>query len=320
MQFPQLHVGIGRQFCSFTIFPVWSDTPGSLGLSTGLHAQLRVTELPGGPEVNRLTVRNAGSKAALLVEGELLEGGHQHRVGAESLVLGPGEQADVPAFCVEQGRWGGPSTQHGRRARRAPLHVRAELAGLGGVAESTGDGLRPLRPADQGRVWQRVGRFSGGVSATGSLVEALDGFDSAASGFDSASLLSTPGALEGQRGVVVGLAGRALTLELFGTSTLFARHWEQFADSLRFEAKHLPSHIGQPTTGQTARDFAASIATDPRRLAAGPTRSHGDVASTPVRAAVGRYAYSGLAVQRPGAEPQFAHLSVWDAAHPLAAA
>lgn len=94
---------------------------------------------------------------------------------------------------------------------------------------------------------------------------------------------------------------------------------EQFADSLRFEAKDLPSHIGRPTTGQTARDFAASLATDPRRLAAGPTRSHGDVASTPVRAAVGRYAYSGLAVQRPGAEPQFAHLSVWDAAHPLAA-
>ncbi|WP_433876240.1 hypothetical protein [Sinomonas atrocyanea] len=44
------------------------------------------------------------------------------------------------------------------------------------------------------------------------------------------------------------------------------------------------------------------------------------MASIPVRAAVGRYAYSGLGVQRPGAGPQFAHLSVWDAAHPLAAA
>ncbi|MDQ4489042.1 hypothetical protein RBS60_02380 [Sinomonas sp. ASV486] len=264
MQFPQLHVGIGRPLGPFTIFPVWPETPGSLGLSTGAHAKLQVTELAGGPQVNRLAVRNAGPKAALLVEGELLEGGHQHRVAAESLVLAPGEQADVPAFCVEQGRWGGPSTQHGRRARRAPLHVRAELAGLSGLAESTGDGLRPLRPADQGRVWQRVDRFSGGVSATGSLVEAFDGFDSAS----PRSTTEGPAPLEGQRGVVVGVAGRALTLELFGTSALFARHWEQFADSLRFEARHLPSHIGRPTTGQTARDFAASVATDPRQLAA----------------------------------------------------
>ncbi|WP_138416197.1 hypothetical protein [Sinomonas gamaensis] len=73
-----------------------------------------------------------------------------------------------------------------------------------------------------------------------------------------------------------------------------------------------------PTARQATRDFAAALATDPRRLAAGPTRSHGNVASTPVRAAVRRFAYSGLAVQRPGAEPQFAHMSVWDAAHPLA--
>jgi hypothetical protein len=312
MQFPQLHVGIGRQFGPFMIFPVWSDNPGNLGLSTGAHAQLHVTELASGPQVNRLTVRNAGPKAALLIEGELLEGGHQHRVAAESLVLAPGEQVDVPAFCVEQGRWGGPSTQHGRRARRAPLHVRAELAGLGGLAESTGDGFRSLRPADQHRVWQRVGRFSEGLSATHSLVEAYD----AAPRFE----FEGPAPLEGQRGVVVGLMGRALMLELFATSTLFARHWEQFADSLRFEARHLPSHLIGHTPGQAARDFAAALATDPRRLAAGPTRSHGNVASTPVRAAVGRFAYSGLAVQRPGAEPQFAHLSVWDAAHPLATA
>ncbi|WP_430297736.1 ARPP-1 family domain-containing protein [Sinomonas sp. B1-1] len=319
MQFPELHIGIGRPFGPFTIFPVWSDTPGNLGLTTGAHAQLQVTELATGPQVTRLTVANTGAKPALLIEGELLEGGHQHRVAAESRVVAPGERADVPAFCVEQGRWGGPTMAHGRRARRAPLHVRAELAGLGGLAASTGDGHRPLRPADQGRVWQRVGRFAAGASATGSLVEAYDGFDSAASRFDSASLRSTPGVFEGQRGVVVGLGGRALTLELFGTSTLFARHWEQFADALRFEAAHAQLLGAQPTPGQAARDFVAGLATDPRRLFAAPTTAHGAVASTPVRAAVGRYAYSGLAAQRAEGPAQFAHLSVWDATHPLAA-
>jgi hypothetical protein len=313
MKFPQLHVGAGRQFGPFTIFPVWSDTPGNLGLTTGAHAQLQVTELSTGPQVGRLTVANTGTKAALLIEGELLEGGHQHRVAAESLVLGPGERVDVPAFCVEQGRWGGTTTAHARRARRAPLLVRAELAGLSGIAESTGVGRRDLRAGDQGRVWQRVGRLAEGRSATGSLVEAFDREEAPS----PRPRLKAPAPLEGQRGVVVGLAGRALTLELFGTSTLFARHWEQFADALRFEARHL-GHAAQPTPGQAARDFVADLATEPAALFSAPTRRHGDVTSTPVRAAVGRHAYAGLAVQRAGGPAQFAHLSVWDSAHPLA--
>lgn len=321
MQFPQLHVGIGRQFGPFTIFPVWSDNRGNLGLTTGTHAQLQVTELASGPEVNRLTVRNAGMKSALLIEGELLEGGHQHRVAAESLVLGPGEQTDVPAFCVEEGRWGGASTQHARRARRAPLHVRAELAGLGSLAESTGDGFRSLRAADQHRVWQRVGRFSEGVSTTHSLVEAYD------APADPATLsyrrhLETPEPLEGQRGVVVGLGGRALILELFGTSTLFRRHWDQFIDALRFEAGHIAHEVGTP--GQSARDFVAglSVAGQQVHLSSNMkpiTDQRGPMRVRHVRTAVGRWAYNGVSVNLHDLPVhQFAHLTVWDTAHPLA--
>lgn len=312
MQFPQLHVGIGRQFGPFTIFPVWSDNRGSLGLSTGAHAQFEVTELASGPEVNRLTVRNTGSKPALLLEGELLEGGHQHRVAARSVLLGPGEQTDVPAFCVEQGRWGGATTQHSRRARRAPLLVRAELAGLGGPAwPAEGGAARAVRSADQQRVWQRVDRFSSNVSPTGSLVEAFD--------LAPRLELEVPAPLDGQRGVVVGLMGRVLTLELFGTATLFARHWEQFAESLRFEAGHL-SHVGGRTAGQTARDFAASLNVGVHlRQFMSVSHDHGrDLTSFPVRGAGGHIACHGLAVSRGSAPIQPAHLSVWNATHPFA--
>lgn len=311
MQFPQLHVGIGRQFGPFTIFPVWSDNPGNLGLSTGTHAQLQVSELTSGPEVNRLTVRNAGSKPALLIEGELLEGGHQHRVAAEDLLLAPGQQADIAAFCVEQGRWGGPTTKHARRARRAPLHVRAELAGLGDRAESTNDNARTLRAADQRRIWARVARFSGDVSATHSLVEAYEA--------ESGSDLEAPAPLEGQRGVVVGLMGRVITLELFGTSTLFARHWDQFADSLRFEAAHL-GHSGGQTAGQTARDFTASLNFHLRQFMSVSHHHGSDLMSFPIRGAVGRSACHGIAVMRGAAPARVAHLSVWDITHPLASA
>jgi hypothetical protein len=277
MDFPQLHVGIGRQFGPFTIFPVWSDNPGNLGLSTGAHAPLEVSEVAGGPEVNRLTVRNTGSKAALLIEGELLEKDHQDRVVVESRVLGPGEQAELRAARVENGSWGA-TTEHTRRTRHAPLHVRAGLAGLGCLAERTDDSFRAHSAAD----------------------------------------LEQPAPLEGQRGVVVGLLGRALMLELFGTSTLYARHWNQIADSLRLEERHLIRH----TTGQSARDFAAALSDVDRYRLLSPdmhpvTDHRGPMRVRQVHTTIGRFAYNGVSISRPDAEHQFAHLSVWDTSHPL---
>jgi hypothetical protein len=36
-----------------------------------------------------------------------------------------------------------------------------------------------------------------------------------------------------------------------------------------------------------------------------------------VNSTIGRFAYNGVSVNRPDVEHQFAHLSVWDTAHPL---
>ena len=150
MKVPQLHVGAGSRLGPLSIFPVWTSGSGSLGISTGTHAQVAVTELAGGPQVARLTVTNNGPHPALLLEGELLEGGQQHRNFARYVVLGPGETRDIETFCVEDGRWEAGQTTHRREARRAPLNVWSELAnGIGGGR----GGNR------QGRIWERVSRF-----------------------------------------------------------------------------------------------------------------------------------------------------------------
>lgn len=75
MKVPQLHVGAGTSLGPLSIFPVWTSDPGSLGISTGTHAKVAVTELASGAQVSRLTVTNNGPHPALLLEGELLEGG-----------------------------------------------------------------------------------------------------------------------------------------------------------------------------------------------------------------------------------------------------
>lgn len=224
MKVPQLHVGAGSGLGPLSIFPVWTSGSGSLGISTGTHADVAVTELASGAQVARLTVTNNGPHPALLLEGELLEGGQQHRTCARDVVLGPGETRDIDTFCVEAGRWEAGESSHRRQARRAPLNVRSELAnGPGGQR----GGNR------QGRIWERVRRFDAarGASATSSLLEHLDLFKEGRNVRNRFDAADAPDALEGQRGVVIGLGQQPLLLEVFGTNTLFRRHYRQLIDS-----------------------------------------------------------------------------------------
>ncbi len=115
MKVPQLHVGAGSRLGPLSIFPVWTSGSGSLGISPGTHADVAVTELASGAQVARLTVTNNGPHPALLLEGELLEGGQQHRTCARDVVLAPANR-DIDTFCVEAGRWEAGEPSHRRQA------------------------------------------------------------------------------------------------------------------------------------------------------------------------------------------------------------
>jgi hypothetical protein len=70
-----------------------------------------------------------------------------------------------------------------------------------------------------------------------------------------------PAPLEGQRGVVIGLGTQPLLLEVFGTHTLFRRHYRQLVESALLDLELLPPHVmaSGPMPGQRARDFAAAV-------------------------------------------------------------
>ncbi len=60
----------------------------------------------GGPEVNRLLVRNTSGKPLYLMPGEVVVGGQQDRTVAEPTVLASSDEwQSIDAFCVESGRW-----------------------------------------------------------------------------------------------------------------------------------------------------------------------------------------------------------------------
>lgn len=227
-----LHVGRAIEEGPVTLFPVWTDAPGVRALQTGAAASVAIAELPGGPSVGALVVENRGPKPVLLLEGELLEGGWQTRALARDVILEPFESRVVEVACVEQNRWAG-ATVHDRRGRRATNSVQAAL-----------------RSADrQSRVWEDVRRYDDalGATATSSLADHLDRMPPAVA----------PRPLPGQSGVIVGVAGQPIALELFGSRTALAAHLPGIVEAATLEAM-LHSHV-ERVPARRARRFAQAV-------------------------------------------------------------
>ena len=152
LMMPTLHVGQSTHVGALSVFPVWTDAPIVSGLDTGRAAHVQVTEREESPVVGELVLKNQGAKPALLVAGELFEGGWQHRALNHDILLMAGQQLVASVSCVESGRWHGATAQV-RRSRRASMMVRSAQT----VAESD---------HRQGQVWERVSRYDNAFYAS----------------------------------------------------------------------------------------------------------------------------------------------------------
>ena len=152
---PQLHIGCPSHRGGLSVFPAGSPVRGLSGGSA-----VAVDEREGAPVVEELVAHNRGQQPALLLAGELVEGGWQDRALVHDVVLAPGNLAVVSVSCVEQGRWQ-RSGQQSRRGRRASLLVRS--------AQTRHHDTR------QSQVWERVSRYDRayGGAGTGTLLHHL---------------------------------------------------------------------------------------------------------------------------------------------------
>ncbi|MDQ1308428.1 MAG: hypothetical protein QG671_4262 [Actinomycetota bacterium] len=259
---PDLHVGHGIDSGALTLFPVW--TAGADKEQRGyLLAAYRASELPGAPSVSRLTLTSTGQEPVLVLEGTILEGGMQHRVVLHSVLLAPGQSVDVDVACVEAGRWDGDGS-HSVGRWRAPSAVRGACYGL--RPEAVGrERAAELRPSDQSDVWRRVHYYERayGPSDTSSLVEVSKRFERSRSGApQEPSPDTSPVPLPGQRGVIIGVAGHPLLLELFDDSRALADQWESILQAARLDAGTVPP---ERVASWRARSFAARISGAPLR-------------------------------------------------------
>jgi hypothetical protein len=233
----RLHVGQGTDRGPLTVFPVWTDAQSAApDYLTGTSAPVDVAERAGSPAVDQLVITNRGAYPVLLLAGELLEGGWQTRALTATTLLAPGQPTVQQVVCVEEGRWGG-DVAHSQLARRVPFAVRARFE----------------RPDAQQAVWDRVRRYEAvaGPSETGSLADRLDRTAPA-----SRDLTRGLRPLAGQRGILVGIAGRPTWLELFDSRRTLAAHWSGLLHAATLDA------LGQSavrTPAALARSFAERI-------------------------------------------------------------
>lgn len=242
---PQLHVGSGTRLGALTLFPVWVEGAGTPGLNWG-RSHLDVSERAGSASVEQLVVRNTGRAPLPILDGDLFVGGQQNRMAASAMLLDPTESAVIQVRCVEQGRWAG-TTGLEASALRAGHSVR-----YGSHAGST-------RLADQSEIWERVQRFerTHGATLSSDLITHLDR-RRASDAHDAKHLRP----IEGQRGVMIGVSGRILACEVFGSSRGLRARWRGIVDAALLDAAGFP-HLATPSF--KARDFAARMAVTPRR-------------------------------------------------------
>lgn len=205
-------------------------------IRTGADASVTIAE-QALAEVPTLVAENHGGELALLVSGQIVEGGLQTRVLNVSVLLDAHERRPIPVSCVEQGRWnGGDQFRAGnafapRRVRRAKDRTVGEsLRGAGS------------KRSDQGMVWHAVAAELDRMDIhdhSGRLSAAEVRLDRDGQLAEATAELRELGPLPGQCGLVVAHGARIVSTELFATPEMLAAHWSALVNGIMLDA---PDH------------------------------------------------------------------------------
>jgi hypothetical protein len=293
---PGMHVGRGQRYGNVTWFPIWTDAPVVERDYTTKPAACEVAVVEqANPTVGVIEIENSGDKPVLLIEGDLLEGGWQHRALTRTVLVAAKSNTKLPVVCVEAGRWGGASVQRlGNKS--APVGVRRAMRGL----SKNNSGVVNQASADQGAVWDSVRAYSAmnnKARPTESLVEVQNEIEAEL----AALKLEKPQALLGQRGVLIAIGGKPLALELFDHPDTLAERLETLLDA------YLPQSLAQQYVecpARYARDFVVRI----EMLGVEPTETADRLRNRPDRV---------VAAEAFVRNEQLLHMSALNAAHEL---
>ena len=247
---PQVHLNLA-------LFPLLDEldrAPDYLLLDEALERRVaHVTEVSGEGRVPELAFENTSSEKILLVDGDELVGAKQNRILNLTILVGVGQKIVVPVSCVEQGRWSYRSRDF-RSAGRS-LFGKARAKKVQRVSESlrsSGD-----RRANQSEIWADVAEKAEYLHVDSSTMSMGDIYEGRGSQLNA--YVKAFRAEPRQRGAVVAIDGKPVGLELFDSSTVFARYLEKLLRSYALDA--IETAAGKPLAPSEAdvRRFLDSI-------------------------------------------------------------
>jgi len=148
-------------FKKIRIYPIrandsFKNTYKDLGKYTNLEKAIKdkkieLSEVSESGSVNTLYAKNTSKDIIYIMAGEVVKGGKQDRIVGEDIVLSPGEEKNIDAFCVESGRW----------------QQKSSGSNFTGYMNVSSNSIRKaaIVDKDQSLVWEKVGQITGSNNA-----------------------------------------------------------------------------------------------------------------------------------------------------------
>jgi hypothetical protein len=204
---------------------------------------LTITELEGG-RVPQVRLSNKSKKYIFLMGGEILTGCKQDRIiGRDALIRPQAKNIIVPVYCVEQGRWSHQTREFYSKKNLGTYSLRALAQKASGGAQSS--------------IWDKVtglnarNRVSSGSQAYQDAYEApavrqkIECYER--------RMQAIPRMYEDTIGVIVGVGGRIVSVDIFANPELFKKFWPKIVKASALTA--LSSDAGGTITQDDAIDF-----------------------------------------------------------------
>jgi len=208
---------------------------------------IEVSEVEGG-RVPQVKISNLSKNVLFLMGGEILTGARQDRILAQDVLLGPGtKNLLVPVFCVEQGRWTHTTQHFTSKSNLGTYKLRSKAAAQA--------------PAAQSEIWNEV-------QSQNSKLDVASGTSAYQDAYDKEENKAAISGIERKMndelrlgddvvGVVIGLGGRIIGLDIFANASLFKKQWPKILRSSALSALQDDSsrQVGQ----KEAAEFLKSL-------------------------------------------------------------
>jgi len=247
-----LEVGRPVGHRGLTIIPVYTRRVFNRADYTTLEEALKmkwieVSEVEGG-RVPQVRITNLSRNVLFLMGGEILTGARQDRILAQDVLLGPGtKNLLVPVYCVEQGRWTHTTTNFYSKSNLGTYKLRSKAVGKA--------------PAAQSEIWSEVQSQNSKLNVASGTSAYQDAYDkeenkAAISGIER-KINDELRLADDTVGVVIGLGGRIIGLDIFANASLFKKQWPKILRSSALSA--LQDDSSKQVSQRDAADFLRSL-------------------------------------------------------------